>query len=90
MEKNITIFKIFPAQRCDLEPIHERLLMGVILANKDHADFKRMAMNDSFPRTKNLIQSVQRQLKMLIERNGAYNLQIFQDWNAFRCQELRC
>ena len=26
---------------------------------KDHADFKRMAMNNSFPRTQDLIQSVQ-------------------------------
>ena len=37
--------------------------------NKDHEDFQRLATNKSFPRTQELIQSVQRQL---IERKDEY------------------
>ena len=37
--------------------------------------FKRMALDKSFPRTQDLVQSVQRQVKTLIERKDACNLQ---------------
>ena len=45
---------------------------------KDHEDFKRMAMNESYPRTQILIQSVQRQVKINMRpqrRNQHANLQ---------------
>ena len=51
---------------------------------KDHEYFKRMAMNRSFPRTQDSIQSVQGQVKALIGCKDAYNMQIFQDWSTFR------
>ena len=35
---------------------------------KDDEDFNRMAMNKSFPRTQDMIQSVRRQVKTLIDR----------------------
>ena len=55
---------------------------------KDNEDVKRMTMNSSIPRKKDLIQSVQRQVKTLIERKDAKNMQIFQDWNTFRCSRI--
>ena len=55
---------------------------------KDHEDFKRMAMNRSFPRTQDLILSVRRQVKTLIERTDAYNKQKLQDWNTFRWSRI--
>ena len=48
--------------------------MGFTLACKEQEDFKRMAMNARLPRTQDLIQSVQRQVKTLID----------QDWNTIR------
>ena len=38
---------------------------------QDHEDLKRMAMNKSFPGTKDFTQAVQRQVKTLIERKDA-------------------
>ena len=46
---------------------------------KDHEDFKSMAIKK---RTQDLIQSVQRHVKILIDRKDAYNRQILQDWNT--------
>ena len=51
---------------------------------KDHEYFKRMAMYQSFPSAQDLIHSVQRQVKMFIDRTDAYNMQILQDWNTIR------
>ena len=49
---------------------------------------KRMAMHHRFPRSQDLIQSVQRQVKTLIVRNDAYNMYILQDWNTLRWSRL--
>ena len=48
--------------------------------SKDHEEFKRVALNRSFPRTQVLTQSVQRQVQALMERKDAYNMQVLQDW----------
>ena len=45
-------------------------------------------MDRSFPWTQDLIQSVQRQVKTLIERKDAYNVQVLQDWNMFRWSRI--
>ena len=55
---------------------------GLHLLTKDHEDFKKMAMNQSFPRTQELIQSVQRQSETLSDRTYEYNI--------FVGQESRC
>ena len=55
---------------------------------EDNEDFKRMAMNKSFPRTQDWIQSAQRQVKTLIDRQDAYNMQVLQDWNTFRWSRI--
>ena len=55
---------------------------------KDHENFYRMAMKKSSPGTQDLTQSVQRQVKILIDRKGAYNMQILQDWNTFRWSRI--
>ena len=60
------------------------------LPSKDHEDSKRMAMNRRFPRTQYLMQSVQRQVKTLIERKYAYKMQVSQDWKHFFGHESRC
>ena len=49
-----------------------------------------MAPNESFPRTKDLIQSVRRQVQTLNEREDAYKIQVSQDWETFLGQESRC
>ena len=54
----------------------------------DHEDFKRMMMEESFPRTHDLIQPVQRQVKIMIGRNDAENMQILQEWNILRCSTI--
>ena len=54
----------------------------------DHEDFKRMAMNKSFPRTQDLIQSVQPQVETLIERKDEYTLQVSQGWKTFRWSRI--
>ena len=41
-------------------------------------------MNDSFPKTQDLTQSVLRQMEVLIDRKDAYNVQILQDGYTFR------
>ena len=51
---------------------------------KDHDDFKRIAMNTSFPRTQSLRVSVQRLVKTLVQSKDAYNMQFLQDFNTFR------
>ena len=43
-----------------------------------------MAMNKSFHRTQDLMQSVQRQVKTLIDRKDGYNMRTLQEWNTFR------
>ena len=48
-----------------------------------------MTTNNSFPRTQDLIQSVQRQVQTLIERTDAYNMQVSQDWETFRWSRVR-
>ena len=78
-----SIFKI-------TQPINERLLMASSWLTKDHEDFRRIAVGERFPRTKDLIQSVQRQVKIQIGRKDAYNMQISQDRTHFDCQEFRC
>ena len=55
---------------------------------KDHEDFKRMAINKRLPSPQDLIQSVQRQVKILIDRKDEYKVEILQDWNAFRCSRI--
>ena len=54
---------------------------------KDSEDFKRMAINKSVPRTQDLTQSEQRQMKTLIERRD--NMEPLQDRSTF-CLESRC
>ena len=44
------------------------------LCQQDHEDFQRMAMNNSFPRTQDLIQSVQRQVQRCIHSAGITGL----------------
>ena len=55
---------------------------------EDREDFKRMAMNKRSPRTQDWIQSAQRQVKTLIDRKDAYNMQVLQDWNTFRWSRI--
>ena len=45
-------------------------------------------MHSGVPRTQDLIRSVQRRVKSLIERQDAYNVQILQDWNTFRWSRM--
>ena len=46
------LFVIFHSKKNDLVPVHKRLLMGFILAEQDHEDFKRMPVNKSFQDTR--------------------------------------
>ena len=78
----------FPAQRYDLEPLTSDCLWASSCLTKDHEDFKRMAMNKSFPTTQGVILSVQRQVKTLIDRKDAKNMQILQDWKTFRWSRI--
>ena len=57
--------------------VTQRLIVGFIFADED---FNRTGMNNSFPRTHDFIQSVQRQVQTLIERKDAHNVQVSQDW----------
>ena len=77
-----------PAPRCDLEPTHERLLIGFMFAYKGSRTLQQHGESKSFPITKDLIHSVQRQLKTLIDRKDAYNVQSLQDQNTFRWSRI--
>ena len=68
--------------------VHERLLVGFILLSTDHEEFKRVTMNESFPSTQVLIQSVQRQVQTLFERIDTYMMQVLQDWKTFRWSRI--
>ena len=54
----------------------------------DNKVFKRMAMNRSFPRTQDFIQSVQRHVQTLIECKYAYNMQVSQDCKTHRWSRI--
>ena len=43
---------------------------------KDHENFKRVAMNKSFPTTQALIQSVQQQVQAVVDSNISYNMKV--------------
>ena len=58
-------------------PLKKAIWSRFIFADED---FKRTAMNKSFPRTQDFTQSVQRQVQALIEREDAHNMPVSQDW----------
>ena len=74
----------FAAQRCDLEPIYVRMFIHFILADNGSRRLRKDGDEKKFPGTQDLIQSGQRQLKVLIDRQDAYNMQILRDWNTIR------
>ena len=82
--KNPTNFQDFQLNVALWSQFSSDYLWASSWLTKDHEDFKRMAMKKSFPRTQDLIQSVQRQVKTLVERKYAYNMQISQDCNTIR------
>ena len=43
---------------------------------KDHENFKRVAMNKSFPTTQAFIQSVQQQVQAVVDSNISYNMKV--------------
>ena len=62
--------------------------MDFILAKQYHEGFKRMTMNETFPRTQDSTQSAPRQVRTLIERKGAINMQVSQDWKTLRWSRI--
>ena len=48
----------------------------------------RVAMNKRFPRTRVVMQSVQRQVQTRFERKDAHNMQVLQDWRKFRLSRI--
>ena len=77
------LFKIlpiprFPTQRCDVEPMHERLLMGFILAYQRSRRLQKDG-DEKKPRTQNFKKSVQRQMETMIELKDAHNMHVLHD-----------
>ena len=73
-----TDLRDFPVKKVIWSRFTQRLIVGFIFTDED---FKRTARNNSFPRTQDFTQSVQRQVQKLIERKDAHNMPVSQDWN---------
>ena len=75
----------FPVQDSDLEPVRERLHMGFILAKQGSRRLQKDGDEKIIPRTQDLIVTVQRQVKTLIDHKDTYNMQIL---NTFRLSRI--